>query len=320
VRPSLLTLAATLALLSVAVAAPPPTVRWEDAHLHVGEIVTVEGHVASARSSAEACVLEFDPGNPTAFRAVLMIPILSRLPQHPERLYEGRQVRVSGRVQRFQGRSEMVLRSSGQIEVVDEDAPLAAPSTPPPAAAPPTAKAPAPPAPSPSPAVAASPPPPPPTLPPAAPTPPLPPAAAPPTLPATAAAPVRPIAPPPPPEPLPRTEPSPEPPPAAAPPSETPPPAAPPPAALAAPVETAPAEPPPATKSQGLAPMVVAALACERARGTWRDAAASAGPAARTLTRCLDRGGYDCRGERLELESALATLAASEDALAAACR
>jgi hypothetical protein len=286
VRPSPLTLAATLVLVSVAVAAPPPTVRWEDAHLHVGEIVTVEGHVASARSSAEACVLEFDPGNPTAFRAVLMIPILSRLPQHPERLYEGRQVRVSGRVQRFQGRAEMVLRSSGQIEVVDEDVPPAAPSTPPVAAAPPPAKAPpspAAPSPAPPPAVAAVPAAPPPTLPPPAPTPTVPPAAAPPTLPATAAAPA--------------------------------------PAALAAPAETRPVEPPPAeTEPRGLGSMVVAAMACERARGTWRDAAASAGPAARSLTRCLDRGGYDCRGERLALEAALATLAASEDALAAACR
>jgi hypothetical protein len=316
VRPSPLTLAATLALLSVAVAAPPPTVRWQDAHDHVGEVVTVEGYVASARSSPEACVLEFDPSDPTAFRAVLIIPILSRLPQRPERLYEGRQVRVSGRVQRFQGRAEMVLRSSGQIEVVDEDAPPAASSLPPPvAAAPPPAQAPPPraaPAPaSPPPAIVAVPVTPPSTLPPAAP-PTIPVAAPSPTIPEAVAPAAPPTA---------ATLPAPA---IAAPPptghslpTEPPPPAA----APTPPAEAPSAEPPPAeTTPRGLAPIVVAAMGCERARGTWRDAAASAGPAARTLTRCLDRGDYDCRGERLALEAALATLAASEDALAAACR
>jgi hypothetical protein len=268
-------IAAVLACVGAAAALPPPTVDWRDATNHVGEVVTVEGSVAAAHSTPEACILEFAPDDPTAFRAVLMIPILTRLPAHPERLYEGRHVRISGRVQQFKGRPEMVLRSSGQIEVLDEEV-----SPPPPAPTPPPAS-------------------------PAVPTRPAPPAGAAPT----------PVPPPPPP---------PSPPPTIATPAvperrpEPPAPAPVPPSAAPAPPPTVPPPPPP--EPQGLAPAAIRAIECEQARRRWRDDAAGAVPLTRALTRCLDAGGYDCRRERLALEDVLAVLAATEDAVAAACR
>src|SRR5205814_1756566 len=88
----------------------------------------------------------------TALRVVLLIPMLTDLPRHPERLYAGRRVRVTGRVQRFRGRPEMVLRSPDAIEVVDlatgaATATVRQPPPPPPASTP-TAAPPPPPAPS----------------------------------------------------------------------------------------------------------------------------------------------------------------------------
>jgi hypothetical protein len=160
-------LAALLALLTLAGGsrAAPPVVSWRDAAAHVGDIVTVEGEVVNARRTGDTCILEFAPDDARAFRAVLLIPLLSSMPREPERLYQGKSVRVTGRVQRFAGRPEMVLRNPDQIELVGEVAP-------PPAAA-------APPAPPPSPPVARG-------SPPAA----APPAAAPPpAAPPTAAAP-----------------------------------------------------------------------------------------------------------------------------------
>src|SRR5579885_3413775 len=84
---------------------------------HVGEFVTVEGDVASARLAGEGLVLEFAADDPRAFRAVLLIPMITDLPRRPERLYLGRRVRVSGLVRRFQDRPEMILRAPSQIEV-----------------------------------------------------------------------------------------------------------------------------------------------------------------------------------------------------------
>jgi hypothetical protein len=125
-----------IALAGMARAAPPPVIAPEEARRHVGEIVTVEGEVVSARSTGDTCVLELGP-DAGGFRVVLLLPVFSDLPEHPERLYQGRRVRATGLVQRFRGVPEMVVRGPGRIEVVGFGAtepplaPTPAPPTPP---------------------------------------------------------------------------------------------------------------------------------------------------------------------------------------------
>ena len=166
----------------------------------VGAQVTVEGDVVAARTSGDSCMLEFAADDPQSFRVVLLIPAITSLPRQPERLYLGKRIRASGLIRTFKGRPEMVLRSPGQIEVVDVAGPARTAEVPPAVAVapgPPTATAPPPrAAPSPPPAMA-----PPPS--PAPPVAPAPPAAAPPTPPPAPAA----VAPAPPPSPEPPAEP-----------------------------------------------------------------------------------------------------------------
>ena len=125
-------------------AAPPPVVPWREAAAHVGETVTVEGRVASARRVDDTCVIEFAPDDPQALRAVLVIGLLTNAPAYPERRYAGRQVRVTGVVRRFAGRPEIVVRDPDLIEIVDGEPPdipssrsTAAPEAAPPPPAPP---------------------------------------------------------------------------------------------------------------------------------------------------------------------------------------
>jgi hypothetical protein len=151
---------ALVGFATVAAARSAPVVDWREAGSHVGEFVTVEGDVVDAHMIAEGCVLEFGAAA-SDFRAVLIVPVLSDLPRQPERLYRGKRVRATGRVQRFQGRPEMVLQNPGQIEVVGIQAtePAVEPaSTPPPSALPsasPTPPTPPPSTPSPLPAAPA---------------------------------------------------------------------------------------------------------------------------------------------------------------------
>lgn len=135
------TLATVVALTGPAAAAPPPVVSWEDAGDSVGKIVTVEGTVTAVQETGDTHVLEFGSGDARAFRVVLLLPMLSASPGDPAERYGGRRVRATGRVQRFRGRPEMVLRSAGQLEVVEGDlaAPPPAPVVPPAAATPPSA-------------------------------------------------------------------------------------------------------------------------------------------------------------------------------------
>ena len=115
--------AATILLLlaAPALALPPEVVRWQDAAAHVGRVITVEGTVVNAYVTNGACTLEFARDDPSAFRVVLMLGLFSA-PAAPERLYAGRRVQASGRVQTFQGRPEMIIRRADQIELLDDAA------------------------------------------------------------------------------------------------------------------------------------------------------------------------------------------------------
>ncbi len=134
--------AAALAIVVLAVPAharPPDVVRWQDAGAHVGQVITVEGTVERARVAGGACTLEFAPDDPSALRVILMLALFSS-PDDPERLYAGRRVQASGRVQRFEGRPEIIIRRADQITLLDEASPTTSTTLP----APPIPTAPAP--------------------------------------------------------------------------------------------------------------------------------------------------------------------------------
>lgn len=264
-------------------AARADVVPAEDAATYAGSSVTVEGDVASVTRDADAIVLELAPGGPKSLRVVLVISLISSLPREPERVYQGKRVRVTGLIQRFQGRPEMVCESASQIAIVDLAGTTVTTTLPPPTPAPPATSA----LPSASTSRIGAPPAAPPTTPP--PSPPV--VASPPAATTAVAAP--PVV----------TEPARTPAPAAA---------APPTAAPAAPVEEAPAPRP-------LLAERLAAQACESARSRWRDAAAKARTASDALVRCLDAGTFKCRAEAAALAPALGDLEWAEQRVADRC-
>ena len=115
-------------------------VPWQSAGIYDGETITVEGDVVRARLEADTCVLEFSPDDPNAFRAILLIPLITDLPRQPQRLYENKRVQVSGTIRTWHGRPEMIVRSPGAIEVVGVSASAPPPETTPTTTPPPTSR------------------------------------------------------------------------------------------------------------------------------------------------------------------------------------
>ncbi len=264
-------------------------ISWQAAGAYQGEIVTVEGDVARARLEADTVVLEFAPDDPRAFRAVLLVPLITDLPRQPQRLYQGKRVRVSGKIRSWQGRPEMIVRGPDAIEVVGVAAAPAEGAAPLPAATPTTS-------------------PPPPT---AAPAPLSPPTTLPPAPPATS-----------PPAPLRTTAPPDTRAPAAPP---TLPPTTLPPVVRPTPPTTTPAAvapPPPATPEpeQDEPPRLPQRVdPCVAARERWRRAAADAEARAAALGRCLRAVDYRCRPAAAALAPALSELEWAEQQVEAAC-
>jgi hypothetical protein len=109
---------AALVAAAVVIVRAETVVPWQSAGIYAGDVVTVEGDVVRARLDADACVLEFAPGDEAAFRVILLIPLMTDLPRQPQRLYEGKRVRATGRVRTWQGRPEMIVRDPQAIEVI----------------------------------------------------------------------------------------------------------------------------------------------------------------------------------------------------------
>jgi DNA/RNA endonuclease YhcR with UshA esterase domain len=92
-------------------------ISWQDTDRYVGETRTVEGKVVTARREGNVVRLMFD-ADPGHFSVALIASLLSPLPSDPAPVYEERTIRVTGKIRRFHGVSEMMIRDPSQITIV----------------------------------------------------------------------------------------------------------------------------------------------------------------------------------------------------------
>jgi hypothetical protein len=112
-----------IALLLVALAAAPAAgadepIPWDEADKHVGEEATIEGTVVDVHCSPLSCLLAFEPSF-NRFTAVVQAERFDTFPPAElERRYRGKRVRVQGKIEKREGKPEIVLASPAQIALV----------------------------------------------------------------------------------------------------------------------------------------------------------------------------------------------------------
>ena len=94
-----------------------PVIRDSEAATHVGESVTVEDSVVGVHTTRSGTTfLNFGAAYPNqTFTAVIFRSAASRF-SNPQQ-WEGKRVRVTGRVRLYRGRPEVVLEAPGQLVV-----------------------------------------------------------------------------------------------------------------------------------------------------------------------------------------------------------
>lgn len=114
---SLLTaLCLTLSLApALAQTAAPPTITPADAKAHVGQTAAIQASVSAVRTSRSGVTfIDMDGLYPdNRFAAVIFVDDIGKFPG--VKALEGKTVTVSGPVQLYQGRPEIVLKSAAQI-------------------------------------------------------------------------------------------------------------------------------------------------------------------------------------------------------------
>jgi micrococcal nuclease len=113
------------AALSVPVSPPPSAVPpspavvpWEEAHLHIGREVVVEGILVRTHRGKKVLYLNFHPNWKKYVTVVILGGDLANFPRDPEKYYKGKTVRVRGEVTDYKGRPEIVVRSPNAITIL----------------------------------------------------------------------------------------------------------------------------------------------------------------------------------------------------------
>ena len=92
-------------------------ISWTDAADYIGTELIVEGTVVRSHNSGEVVFLNFSEDYQGTFTVVIFSEDWSKFPQPPEMLFYGRQIRVQGPIEEYQGAPEIVVRDPWQIEV-----------------------------------------------------------------------------------------------------------------------------------------------------------------------------------------------------------
>ncbi len=123
--------AVTIACLSIpAVTADQPAdeipqISWHDATKHIGEECAVYGKVITTKNIGSRCFLDFDRDFRNSFTVVINRECFDQFAEAPETMFDGRNVRVTGKVVEYQGKPEIVVTSADQIQIVEQAEPPA---------------------------------------------------------------------------------------------------------------------------------------------------------------------------------------------------
>ena len=95
-------------------------IAWQDAADHYEEYATVKGKIVATHNSGKACFLNFHPDYKHNFTAVIFSEAFSSFPDNPENYYLEKQVLVTGTIQKYKGKPEIILEDASQIEIITD--------------------------------------------------------------------------------------------------------------------------------------------------------------------------------------------------------
>lgn len=103
----------------VPTAVPAPSViPWTEAAKWYNANATVEGVVTRTANTGRVIYLDFSPRN-SDMKVVIFPQDAAKFPQPPEKMYQGKKIQVTGKIQEYQGAPEIIVRSPAQIKIVE---------------------------------------------------------------------------------------------------------------------------------------------------------------------------------------------------------
>ena len=93
-------------------------ISWDSAGNHIGKRITVQGTIVLGHNSGTACFLNFHRNFTRYMSIAIFENSFRRFPFQPEKFYLNKTIRVTGEIRKYKGRSEIIVNSPRQIEIV----------------------------------------------------------------------------------------------------------------------------------------------------------------------------------------------------------
>jgi endonuclease YncB( thermonuclease family) len=93
-------------------------VRPHEAHEHYGESVVVKGKIVRTHNTGKVCFLDFDRRWKKGLTAVIFARSFHKFPEKPEDYYMGKDVRIAGEIEEYEGAPQIILNDRTEIEIL----------------------------------------------------------------------------------------------------------------------------------------------------------------------------------------------------------
>lgn len=112
---------AAYVFLSFTLVVSAEKIPWYEAPKYYGKWVTVQGQVTSAENKGNVVVLNFGPSRKGHLVVLIFKPSLHRFPERPEGYYLGKEILVTGKVQKYKGTHSITIPNPSRIEFVEQE-------------------------------------------------------------------------------------------------------------------------------------------------------------------------------------------------------
>ena len=93
-------------------------IPWNEAAKWYNATMTVEGVITRTANTGRVTYLNFSSRN-NDMKVVIFPQDAAKFSQPPEKMYQGKKIQVTGKVEEYQGGPEIIVRSPAQIRIVE---------------------------------------------------------------------------------------------------------------------------------------------------------------------------------------------------------
>jgi hypothetical protein len=94
-------------------------IPWKDAHEYYGKWVTVKGRIASTENRGSVCLLNFSLEEENNVVVLIFRSAFDKFPPNPQDLYDGKNVLVTGKIQKYKGIISITVPDPSRIKLND---------------------------------------------------------------------------------------------------------------------------------------------------------------------------------------------------------